>query len=311
MIPSRSYKRTEPEHANFHENESVYFGVEENASDRSHIPDELGILGMRRGGWKTYNPARSDDNILQPRDEQGNIALFEAYPSYINNLYSTDDLTPKAVQHLLALAHQDAKKYGSGKVSYGNSLSEHSSPMVLHALDSGYLEENPTHTRGALQKEADFRSKTRAKYLESDDENKADADDRKYRRRLGSSRLARSDYNDVFKDRGVTVDWYEDDAGNEYSYDSEPMWKQPEDLPDTAGQDAVNAVKAERARRVAQQELPEPAQEPVTHEGNLWDHAGKKDKKSWDAAASSVPAASRVGSFKDSLVNAVSKIRGR
>jgi hypothetical protein len=305
MNPSREYKRTESEY-----DDETAFSVRETESKNSY-EDELGVLKMDKGRWDVFNPKTREE--FWPKDKDGNNVLFKAYPSVIETLHGTDNVTPKSIQHVLALAHQEAKKHGPGTLTYSPSLSDHSSPLVLHALDQGYLEENPYHPREKLQAEADKRAAKRAEYHTLDEDAKRIANLKKLEMRHSGSSSARENYDEIIENRGSVEDWgeYEDDNGSlvEESWTTDPTWKEVETLPSTAGQDAVNAVKSVRDRKRAQQELPEPPQAPVEHEGNLWDHASKTDRKSWNAA-SKLPTATRAGAFKDYVGNVVSKIKG-
>jgi len=306
MNPSRDYKRTESV-----SDKDVVFAVRESEKEHESYQDDLGVLKMTPGHWNVLNPKQPEH--WAPKDENGNPALFSAYPSCIDSLHKTPNLTSKGTQHLLALAHQEAKKHGKGTLSYGFSLSPDSSPLVLHALDQGYLEENESHPREELESSAARRAEERAVYHEEDEDYKKTARIRKMQRKTSGGHTARENYEDIIERRGAVEQWdnYDDDDDDtvEESWTTDPDWEEIENLPRTAGQDAVNAVKGERNRKQAQRELPEPPQAPVEHEGNLWDHASRKDKKSWNAS-SGIPTASRAGAFKDYVGGIASRVRG-
>jgi len=255
------------------------FTVEEGDSSKSDIDyeddQEAVALRVNHGNWNSYDPHRE----LYPLDpETGEYKLFTAEPSKIVSLYGTKNVTPKAVEQALALAHQEATKHGPGTLTYDSELSDDSSPMVLRALNKGYVAENIDYPRQLLEADARVRKQDlnyNSYYVEQERAN---------RRRM-SDRTTRS----MVK--------------NEYGV------VEREELPENAGQEAVNRVRKSVARRNAQRELPEPEQEPVTHEGSLWDSASRKDKNSWNEA-SGIPTTSRAGAFKNYVGGIVSKVRG-
>jgi len=234
--------------------------------------NEAVIARVNHGSWRVADPEIG----YYPEDENGENKLFTASPSTLTSLYGTSKITPRAVEHALALAHQESTKHGSGALTYAYDLSDDSSPLVLHALQKGYLVENPEHSLEALEREA--------------------------ANRKTSSEYANGYYlKDARKAGRRTSDITTRIAMDNSSYG--------EELPENAGQEAVNRVRESVARRNAQRELPEPEQAPVEHEGSLWDHASRKDKNSWNEPLG-LPTTSRAGAFKNYVGGIVSKVRG-
>ena len=233
--------------------------------------NEAVIARVNHGSWDVAEP----EYDYYPEDENGERKLFTASPSTLTSLYGTAKITPKAVQHVLALAHQESTKHGSGELTYAYDLSDDSSPLVLRALQKGYLVENPEHSLSALEREANNR-KTSSEYANGYYSKEERKDGRRTSDRTTRIAMDNSTYG--------------------------------EELPENAGQEAVSRVRESVNRRKAQQEL-RYEHRLVTHDGNLWDSASRKDKNSWNEA-SGLPTTSRAGAFKNYVGGIVSKVRG-
>jgi len=294
MNPTRRYKRRAIDEM-YGTPSEVMLSVEEGDDPRglADARPDIGVQSRNEGVYAHIEPGGW--NVADPKTGyypkvDGERQLFSANPSVLSTLYGTEEATPKAVQQVLALSHQEAKKYGSGELTYADELSEFSSPLVLRALDKGYVTENPELPRAVLEGQAQDRADSREFDLTSSAEwqNAQAQGNRAHRRSLG--RMTR------------------DNMGRMLAY-TEGV-NRVTDLPENAGEEAVNNVVAARNRRVSKQELPEPEQAPLPDEGNLWDHAGRKDQNSWNKPMG-LPARSRVDAFKDSLSGIVSRVRGK
>jgi hypothetical protein len=294
MNPTREYRKARDEDAFATPGDLAFAAREHSPTDSEDNPTapESVYTKITPGRWDVAEPERD----YYPEDEHGERSLFRAEPSEIKSLYSTYGATPHAVQHVLALAHEEAKKHGPGTLTYSTDLSTQSSPMVLNALKKGYVVENPHLTLGDLEAHAESREYLNNKINELPPDQKDAIKARTRSHRLSSGNIANDVTEKIFSD---DENDYSDEGYMDYR-----NWDNVEELPSTAGEDATKSVLDSRSRRLAKQEQPEPEQAPLPDEGNLWDHANHKDQKSWESA-SSQPKISRLAAFKETLGGSV------
>jgi hypothetical protein len=255
--------------------------------DEDEAAPESVYTKITPGYWSVAEPERG----YYPEDEYGERSLFRAHPTEVKSLYSTKDVTPHAVQHVLALAHEEAKKHGPGTLTYSTELSRYSSPMVLNALKKGYVVENPHLRLEDLEAHAEDRDHMRRMISEMPADQRASFQSRINWERRSSGNVSNDVTERIFSEH--------EDNGDEDFMDYH-AWHNVEELPSTAGEEATNSVLDAKARRFAKLEQPEPKPAPLPDEGNLWDHANRKDKASWESAPSQ-PKASRLAAFREKL----------
>jgi hypothetical protein len=146
----------------------LFFGqpdvtVNYEVDEKNGLIDDSSDLGVKPGHWEVADP----DNNQYPVDENGERALFRAHPTRVKSLFGSGT-TSKTIQHLLAMAHQDAKKVGTGTLTYEDDLSRYSQGMVRRGIKKGYIDENPELPLSVLEDMSKDRRLSREEQLERD-----------------------------------------------------------------------------------------------------------------------------------------------
>lgn len=88
---------------------------------------------------------------------QGELFYSEHRPAKIQTLHASGG-APHLVTALLAHAHRVHK----GDLTYSDDLSPYSSPIVKHAVEKGYVKQNPEKDYSELEDDAEYMADSRA-----------------------------------------------------------------------------------------------------------------------------------------------------